>query len=166
MLPFSNFLEGHDLSIGHEDYDRSAEGIRRPSAPRVTRSIKVFSPLLRHRIGSLATVCFAVLHMSLKLAGHGGVPCPVRELSGVTCPGCGLGTALLQLATGEWREALARHAFAPVFGLGLLLLVVVNVLPAGPRMRVIDHVTAWEERTSFGLVLLMALICYWLLRLG
>ncbi|MBC8009753.1 MAG: DUF2752 domain-containing protein [Burkholderiales bacterium] len=108
----------------------------------------------------------AVLHLGLKAAGLGGIPCAVRELSGLTCPGCGLGGGLLHFVRGEWRDALALHAFAPLFGGALLLLALVTVLPAGLRHRLIDRVAAWEARTAFGAVFLAALTAYWLLRLA
>lgn len=108
----------------------------------------------------------AVLHLAAKETGLGGLPCAMRELSGLTCPGCGLGTGLLHLVRGEWRAALALHAFTPLFGGALPLLASVAVLPAGPRLRLINRIAVWEERTAFGAVFLATLIGYWLLRLA
>jgi hypothetical protein len=45
---------------------------------------------------------------------HGVLPCPVRRIVGLPCPGCGMTRALLLLAHGEWRSALRLHPLAPV----------------------------------------------------
>ena len=49
----------------------------------------------------------------------GFVPCPVRALTGVWCPGCGLTRAAHQLFRGDIVQALSFNALAPLFAAGL-----------------------------------------------
>jgi hypothetical protein len=39
--------------------------------------------------------------------------CPVAELFGVPCPGCGLTRAALALAVGDLSDAVAKHPLSP-----------------------------------------------------
>ena len=50
-------------------------------------------------------------------------PCPLKALSGIPCPFCGLTTGSAWLARGQWREAWASNILSPV----LLLLFAVLV---------------------------------------
>ena len=135
------------------------------TSPRRHGATPILALLIRHRLLGLVALIAAASHFILKTTGGAGLPCPARELLGGTCPGCGLGSAILRLVGGEWREALAHHAFAPVFAAILLLLAGVQTLPAAIRLRVADRVAAWEGRTAAGPLLLIALTAYWLLGL-
>ena len=42
--------------------------------------------------------------------GH-GLPCPLRTLTGVPCPFCGMTTATVSLTHGEWGSAAAANFF-------------------------------------------------------
>jgi hypothetical protein len=55
----------------------------------------------------------------------GPVLCPVRNLTGGYCPGCGLGRACGALANGDVSAALSYHPFAPLL---LLQAVVIGGL--------------------------------------
>jgi Protein of unknown function (DUF2752) len=57
----------------------------------------------------------------LRPDGHGPVLCPLRRITGVWCPGCGMTRAFGWLAHGDLHQSLRYHPLAP-------LLVVQGVL--------------------------------------
>jgi len=44
--------------------------------------------------------------------GGQGVPCPLRTLTGVPCPFCGMTTATVAIIHGNWAAAAATNPFA------------------------------------------------------
>jgi hypothetical protein len=58
------------------------------------------------------------------LPGHGGLPCPLRTLTGVPCPLCGMTTSVEATAHGHLLAALRANPagpFAVLAALGLLV---------------------------------------------
>jgi hypothetical protein len=123
------------------------------------------SPLLRDRKLAFVIFGFAAVALALLASGVVGWPCPFLLLTGIPCPGCGLTRATLLLLRGRVTDSLHFHAFSPVVLLGLLILASAVVLPEGTRMRWVDTLTWLEKRTGVVLILLGALIVYWLARL-
>jgi len=121
--------------------------------------------MLEQRVltAGLALACAAQVAMTaLRLPGW---PCPFREALGLPCPGCGLSRALSALLRGEWRQAIAWHAFAPLALAGAALLAVAALLPEGARRALAERVAALERRTGLAVVLGAGFILYWLARL-
>ena len=69
------------------------------------------------------------------------------------------------LIQGEWRAAMFAHAFAPVFLVGLALVVVVSVLPGSLHRESVRRLAVLERRTGFIPFLLIGIVVYWVLRL-
>jgi len=80
-------------------------------------------------------------------------PCPFRALSGIACPGCGMGRALLHLAQLRLGEATALHPFAP--------LVAAALVAATLRPPILARVPS-----SATLAALAALLALWVARLA
>ena len=51
----------------------------------------------------------------MRLLGF-GLPCPLYELTGLSCPGCGLTRAAVALSRGELRTALSYNAMLVPYG--------------------------------------------------
>lgn len=52
----------------------------------------------------------------------GSIPCPIHELTGLWCPGCGLTRATHHLFRGNLDEAMSLHLFVPLVLVGLVTL--------------------------------------------
>jgi hypothetical protein len=62
------------------------------------------------------------------LPGHAGLPCPLRTLTGVPCPMCGMTTSVEATLHGHPVSALAANPAGPV-----LVLCAVAILVRRPR---------------------------------
>jgi hypothetical protein len=77
--------------------------------------------------GACAGMVGSVYPMIMAHTGGQGIPCPLRTLTGVPCPFCGMTTATVALTHGEWGDAartspLAYLAAALVVGTAPILL--------------------------------------------
>lgn len=56
------------------------------------------------------------------------VLCPLRAVTAIPCPSCGLTRALAHLERGHWSEALKFHPFSPLVFLLALALFILLIL--------------------------------------
>jgi len=70
-------------------------------------------------LGALTT-SFA---LSPALASHGPIVCPLRLVTGLPCPGCGLVRAFVATAHGDLHDAFALNAFGPIAWAALAIFV-------------------------------------------
>jgi len=133
------------------------------SAGAGAREALLFSVLKSRRV-CLGLAAAGALHVVLLVWNLPGWPCPLHQVTGLPCPGCGLGRAAVLCLRGEWARGLEVHAFAPV-ALGFLLLVAISaILPAGWRAPWLAVVRSFEERAPVAPLVLGALLFYWMLR--
>jgi hypothetical protein len=129
----------------------------------------LFSPMLAslmmQRKEALVMGGAVGLQFGLVTAGLPGWPCPFKAAFGISCPGCGLSTAVALLLHGDWHAAMTTHAFAPVFLVGTLLILGITILPDALRSRVIEHVATIEKRTGVTMLIMLGLFLYWGFRL-
>lgn len=78
---------------------------------------------MRYLGGAMLALGVVVPH----LPGDPGLPCPLRALTGVPCPFCGLTTSVKALLRGDGHAALAANPF------GLLAVAFAIALIARPR---------------------------------
>jgi hypothetical protein len=68
-------------------------------------------------------------------------PCPFHAITGLQCPGCGMGRALIALADMDLRAALRLNPFSIV----LLLMVLMQVFPFREKVdRWLVHYRCYE----------------------
>lgn len=61
----------------------------------------------------------AILSAFLLIFAQTGIGCPIRAITGIPCPGCGITRALLAAMRLQWRSAFSLH---PLFPLALPFL--------------------------------------------
>ena len=101
----------------------------RPAAPRVYRPTSVPEQL---GLAGLAAAGASFVYPSLSRASGLTLPCPLRTLTGVPCPFCGMTTAATDLAAGNLHGALAANPFVLLLaGFTLVMAVLLAARAAG-----------------------------------
>ena len=97
--------------------------------------------------------------------GVSGWQCPIENAFGIRCPGCGLTTAMTLLVTGQWAAAVARHAFAPLFLVILVGMLIAIALPTDYLRKLSAVITVIERKTGLTAIIMLSMLVYWLLRI-
>lgn len=124
-----------------------------------------FSSLLESRRELAVIAGVGVLHLGLSLAGVQAWSCPIRALTGMPCPGCGLTTGTIQLLRGDIAASLQTHMFAPISILVLLVMFLVLATPTVIHKRIISFIKVLETRNGLTAWVLLSLVFYWGARL-
>ena len=124
-----------------------------------------FSELLADRRAIAVIAGAGALHLGLGMAGITIWSCPIRAVTGLPCPGCGLTRATIELLRGDLTGSLQTHAFAPLFIAGGVLMIVSLVLPERLRQGLFFALNQWEVRTGLTSWVLFGLVIYWVVRI-
>jgi len=114
---------------------------------------------------ALMIVGCAVTQTLLVFFGLPSWQCPIRAATGIPCPGCGLSSAMVLLLRGKWLESLDRHAFAPIFLMAFVVIAIASLLPPVWHRKVVDVMSRVERQTGFAVVIVLAFVGYWGIRL-
>jgi hypothetical protein len=125
----------------------------------------LFAPLMTTRKAAAALVALTAAQVAATVFHLPAWVCPFLQVTGIPCPGCGLSRACAALVTGAPAYSLRMHAFAAPVLLGVVLLLVAAVLPAPARLKMSAAAERVERSTGVSLLLLVALLVYWLARL-
>jgi hypothetical protein len=68
--------------------------------------------------------------------------CPIRHLTGIPCPTCGMTRSFMAIARGDWQQAISMHLFGPV----LFLALFVAVLHIGFELATHRRLVRWHLR--------------------
>ncbi len=74
-----------------------------------------------------AILCLALVGGYCLLRFALGLPCPIKHLAGISCPGCGMTRALWSLVTLDFSAALYYHPVSFVLPGFLVLLILFKV---------------------------------------
>lgn len=125
----------------------------------------VLAPILAQRVLARTIIGAVALHLIGSAFGVSLWLCPVREVTGIPCPGCGLSRAAILLLRGQWRQSWQMHAYAPLLFLALFLLFLAAFLPQKSARDLVNIVTRIENRTALAAIALAFLPLYWVFRL-
>jgi hypothetical protein len=123
------------------------------------------SPILRERKFALALAGATVLHIALVSLNLPSWECPIFRATGIPCPGCGLSRATTLLIKGDFAGSFRFHAFAPIFFLAIVGLILSLLLPRSISQPAIARAELIERKTGLSVLILGGLLLYWLARL-
>jgi len=107
------------------------------------------------RLAAVGVLAASPLVFAAARAGAAFPPCPFRVLTGLECPGCGAGRAVVALAAGDLPAAFDHNllfvALLPILFVSLLML-------AAGRVPLLD-------RPGWARPLLLLVAGFWVLRL-
>lgn len=95
---------------------------------------------LKSAIWIIAAAALYAFFMNVLLGGT----CPIKLLTGIPCPGCGMTRALFCLFTGNWALSFQMHPLAVVWAVFGLYLAIMRY---------------WYGKKPKGMLLILILLC-------
>ena len=91
--------------------------------------------------------------------------CPLRYLTGIPCPTCGMTRSFMAIAQGHWSQALAQHWFGPMLFCSFLVAVLHIIGELVLDRQVMTSYRLLLSHRRFQLLILLSLLLYHSLRL-
>ncbi|GAA1635779.1 DUF2752 domain-containing protein [Actinoplanes couchii] len=118
------------------------------------------------RIGGFGWLVAAAATVWPALVDHTGaaLPCPLRTVTGIPCPGCGLTTAAVALVRGQFGAAIEANPL--IFGLAAFTVAVVPLV-ALRAVGLLGPPRPWssERRRLMGWIAGLLAVASWLYQL-
>lgn len=114
--------------------------------------------LARGFISTLVLLALLGLSGLLEVTRISILPCPIRTVTGIVCPGCGMTRACLAVTAGDLDMAMRQHPFAPLL---ILWAGAAAVFPGGVRRLTISVPPAL--RTALAVAVIAGLVGRWFL---
>lgn len=86
--------------------------------------------------------------------------CPIKTLTGIPCPSCGMTRSFLALAQGNLNESLNYHLFGFILFLGLLLTTVHLLIEILTQRKLNTFYHQWISTKTNQISTLMLLLLY------
>ena len=124
----------------------------------------LLGPLLLNRRLTGIFLGVGLILLFLVIMGFQSWQCPINSAFGITCPGCGMTTAMKLLVNGQWTAAIEMHAFSPFFLVILTFMAIAVILPADYLEKLSGGIAVVEKKTGISAIILLSMLFYWLLR--
>lgn len=121
--------------------------------------------LAENRVLGLLTGFAVGFHLFLSFLKLPVYVCPLKSVTGLKCPGCGMSEAVLYLIRGDFSAAFEANPFAPYFMLFGALLVVISLSGEAVRRKLWRSVMLFESYTRFNAVVLLTFAGYGTVRM-
>lgn len=91
--------------------------------------------------------------------------CPIRHLTGIPCPGCGMTRSFMAIARGDWHLAVAEHLFGPLLFASFVIAAVHITLELLTRRQIIAFYWQLLKLRKLQIIGLWAILTYHSFRL-
>ena len=91
--------------------------------------------------------------------------CPIKAITGIPCPGCGMTRAFMAIASGNLREAIGYNLFSPILFLVFLVTAIHLLLEVITRRQLLAFYGKLIKNPALGLFGLFSLLLYHVFRL-
>lgn len=121
----------------------------------------------RVRLAILGCCCTPIIGAYFYNQGY-RVPflgCPIRHLTGIPCPTCGLTRSFMAIASGDLSLAIKQHLFGPIIFAGFLLAIGHIALELLAVRQISTFYSKMLNNRKFQRLLLGLFFSYYVLRL-
>ncbi|HIK14174.1 MAG TPA: DUF2752 domain-containing protein [Leptolyngbyaceae cyanobacterium M33_DOE_097] len=92
--------------------------------------------------------------------------CPIKLLTGIPCPTCGMTRSFLAMAQGQWQQAATYHLFGPILFVSFIGVVVHMLVELFTQKSVSGIHTRLLSDRQFQIIMFVSFLLYYGLRLS